>query len=265
MSITVCIRGCTIKGKHLSTCDDVTPEGRLLRAIFGNHLPPCTGCLPFRAAEGTLLCARDLSRLRENLDKVPDLCALLRSMVDPLKATAYDADKGTGSKQTEAPAPMNLGALDAASEVAEIVAGWADYFGDDVPSWLLDGFPSWVDSELAHEIIERHSSFLVDNMASAVAKDDAVLLVWDVVCGHPPRELPDAWTIQKALDRFPMYDRATWAHAPCPNTACNMRTIRVTPPSKEGELTRYLCTNCGWAPSPREHETWDAYFGLVAV
>jgi hypothetical protein len=265
MSFTACIRGCTIKGKHLSTCDEASPEQQQVRALFGDRLPTCKGCLPHRAAEGTLLCSRDLSRLRENLDKVPDLCAHLRSATDPLRAHVYDSEQSSKSRAVEAAAPMNLAAVDASTEVAEIVAGWAIHFGsDETAISLIDGFPSWVDAELAYEAIGIPAAYLSDNLERC-AKDTAILLVWDVVCGHPPRTSPDGWTVQKALDVFPMFDRASWASAPCPNTGCSMRTIRVTPPSREGELTRYICTACGWAPAPSEHETWDAYFGLVSA
>lgn len=268
MNGTYCIRGCVYPGYHLRTCDEASAEGRLLHAIFGGRVKRCEGCQPVPTTAGSLLCRKDHERLVETLDLVPDLCAYLRSIVDPLRATAYDDAKGFGSKAVEAPAPLNLAALDAASEVVEIVAGWAKWFGSvETAMRLADGFPSWVGSEVAHLASKVAVDYLIENLIEGqhIAGDPMILDIYAVVCGYPPKsdQTKDSWTVRKALDRFPTADRSSWAKQPCPNESCGQRSVRVTPPNREGEPTRFRCKACGWSPVAAEADVWAEYFGLA--
>lgn len=250
-----CARGCAYRGKHLDVCPwggEQYDREHLLKM----GLAECKGCMPARVVPGTNLCTRDLRKLRELLEDAPDLCAHIRSMIDPLRSGwNFDRDKGNRPKVTGSPAPLNVDLLDAGNEVIQILAGWATAFGDTTIYTLDDGWPPRTTPEEAFAVAGWASAYLVNNIMQIAASSDAAWFA-RYVLDFPKN--PNDWTIRKALQRFPLSDRAYWSQAPCP--FCAMRVVRVLPPLRGGDETRYECRSCGWSPPVPERETWLIYF-----
>lgn len=257
-----CARGCCYRGKHLDEC------------VWGNEqydrdhlremgLPECGGCMPARTVPETNLCTRCMRRLRDLLEDAPDLVAHIRSMIDPRKSGwNFDREKGSRPSLVASPSPMNVELIDASNEVGQILAGWAEAFGDSTVYHLRDGFPSTVTPEEAYGVASWASQYLVNNLDRIAGTSDAAWFSRHVL-DFP--EGADDWTIRKALARYPMEARAKWATEPCPAEGCGLRTIRVQPPRRPGDDTTYRCRSCGWEPPAEERETWAIYFeGVLA-
>lgn len=241
-----CIRGCRVRGKHIPTCAGVS----------------CDGCLPMLAADGAMICERDIRSLRHTIGQAPDLCAHIRSIVDPQKAQVYDREKLSGAGSSESQPPVSVEMLDAADEVLGILAYWAEYYGDEMDYRGRRTFPAGVDSEDAYYLANTPSSFLLANL-EAIVNDGFVRLMAERVLGPTPD--PEDWTIAKVLRRWPLHERSKFSQMPCPG--CEMRTVLVKPPRRAGDERLYECRNdtCSWAIPEDERIIWAEYFeGAVA-
>ena len=239
MSERPCARGCVQRGQHGSLC-----EGGL-----------CKGCLPRLAADGALICPRCIHRIKRVLGDVPQLCAHLRSMLDPLKAQAVDQDKPSG-RAPFAPAPVNVDLVDAGSDIMTALVWWAVYFGDDQRSYhrFGNGFPSTATAEQAYIVSKWACDYLLLKLPEIV--NDS----WVTMFARQMIDWPDDsgdWTVQKALATYPVEASAYWAAAPCPE--CGLRTIRVIPPQAIGAETMFECRACKWVPDG-DQDSWSDYF-----
>lgn len=254
-----CIRGCVSKAHHLPTCSEVTGAAHLMGAIFGRDPDPCQGCAPRKAYYGTQLCTPCIARVRSAITQAAELCGHLRTLIDPRKSGwNFDREQLSGGKASAPPAPANVAVIDAADEVISTLTWWAAYYGDEQDYQMVSGgFPSWISPELAYDIADSAVSYLLDAW-DEIKNDQMAGLFAEKIIGNPTD--PDEWSIQKALDRFPMDDRAHWSKMPCPDTECRRRTVLVTPPTTYRALVWYQCKTCGWEPPILEHATFAAYF-----
>lgn len=245
-----CVRGCSYRGVHVEGCPDEET---------------CRGCMPARALDGANLCARDVERLRSKLSEAADLCGHIRTLMDPAKAAQYGEKLAKGKAPT-APAPVPVDMIDAADAVIVTLVWWAQYFGDDTPyatfgvtgrGWTASSTP-----ERGFAVAKWAADFLTERLPE-IAADSFAGMFAKAVLSHP--EEASEWSIAKALARFPMHAPPFWASKPCPRPDCSLRTVRVTPPVREGARTAYECRNCGWSPPLPDYDVWVVYFEGVAA
>lgn len=237
-----CLRGCTVKGKHVET----HPAGT-----------KCPGCVPVDAADGAMICERCVSRLRSTLDEVPDVCAHLRSMVDPMRS-GWNMDRDMISGPSSGPRPpLNVELVEAADEVLRIVVFYAEVFGDEMDYRGRHQFAAGVGSEDAYHAAKVPVGFLLANLGWIV-NDRRVLGLCRAVLG-PGADAED-WTVGRVLARWPLRERARFVLTPCPG--CGLRTILGRPPRVFGGEKKFECVNpeCGWVPPDDEAGLWAASF-----
>ncbi|TFD74718.1 hypothetical protein [Cryobacterium fucosi] len=210
------------------------------------------------AYQGAMICEGCADRLRSTIGDAADLCAHIRSMVDPLKAQVFDREKLSGGKLSHSPAPVSVDLLDAGTDVYDILSWWASYFGDPT---VYRPLPVSLSPEEVHAAVKWPADFLLFRFEQ-VCNDSWVVMFSRKVIDWPEQpEGPDeteGWTIWKALLRFPLERPAHWAVKPCP--ACGVRTVRVTPPRRGNDPTLYVCRSCTWFPPFVERELWTQYF-----
>ena len=154
--------------------------------------------------------------------------------------------------------------VEAADEVLAILCYWAEYFGDDMDYRGRRAFPAGVDSADAHRMAQWPASFLLEHL-DEVVNDTFIRLMCEKVLG--PTADPDDWTIAGVSRRWSIAERPKWSPQPCPG--CEMKTIQVRPPRREGDERQYVCQNdaCTWRIPEAERVQWMVYFGegIVAV
>jgi hypothetical protein len=103
----VCIRGCTTRNRHTTTCPNPNT---------------CQGCLPRPAKHGHL-CYPCHARMRQWFQQAPTIHAWLTANMAAGQGAAPETDRITGSR--EQPTPIKLGILDTrdllATQLAELV------------------------------------------------------------------------------------------------------------------------------------------------
>lgn len=266
MDERACLRGCVYRGRHVHTCPEATGATRLLAAIFGRDGEKCTGCLPVMAADGALICERDIRSLRRQITDAPDLVAYLRSQIDPQKAQVYDQEKLGGKPPSESQPPMSADLVDAADEVLAILTYFAEAFGDEM-TYTSHTIPAGTDSEAAYYLARTPAWYLLEQLPGIV-NDVRVVGFARAVIDSPADEDPKSeivWTIAKVSRRWSMYERAKFSKLPCPR--CSKRVVLVRPPRVEGEEIAYECRDpeCDWRPPENEQVVWSVYFaGQVA-
>lgn len=237
MSDRPCIRGCTRPGVHYATCVD-----------FGKSDGECKGCAPVEARDGVLLCDRCYGRLRRRIEAAPDLVGHLRSLADPLKATAYDRVRVQSSGSDGSPAPVSVELIDAADDIMHVLGA----------KKLEPGCASDVAYEQAYDEV-----WLILAGFDRLANSLDVLEWWRLVMSPVLEENPEFWTISRALSRWPLEDRRTRANQPCPE--CGLRSVTVTPPRSQFARTWFVCQSCGWRKTERDDDgLWAAAFGQYA-
>ncbi len=242
MTGRVCIRGCAIPGRHLVPHD------------VGDR---CSGCLPVDAVHGAMLCVDCVKRLRRVITDAPDLCAHLRSMIDPTRS-AWNFDRAKLSGRPEfAALPLNTDVVEAADETLAILTYFAELFGDEMDYTGRHTFDAGTDSETAYHEARMPAWFLLDNL-DRIVNDERVEGFARAVLG--PNADPEDWTIARALARWPMRERARYSKVACPE--CDLKMIHRKPPRHQGDEPLYECRNpkCEWRPPVKEFETWVEYF-----
>lgn len=243
----VCVRGCTIRGRHL---------------VPHSEVEVCSGCLPVEAMRGSLLCEACVERLRRVISDAPDLVAHLRSMVDPRRSGwNFDRAKLSG-RRAGSKLPMNTELVEAADETLAILTHFADVFGDEMDYTGRRSYPAGTGAVAAYDLARLPAWFLLDNLGWIV-NDARVEGFVRAVLG--PNADPEDWTIARALSRWPMFERARYAKVPCPQ--CNLRMIYRKPPRHHGDQLAYECRNpkCGWRPARSEYQDWvDEFEGAAS-
>ncbi|TFD41731.1 hypothetical protein E3T37_03505 [Cryobacterium sp. TMT2-10] len=241
MAERVCVRGCAVRGVHFAACPnfgDADEDG-------------CRGCVPTVAREGALICDRCYKRLLTMLEAAPDVIALIRSQADPLKAAVYDQEMVSGSASDAAPAPVKADLIDASDDMIRILRRWA--------GMRIIGLEPGEESDAAHGHALEAVEVIVGMLDILVNDKEMILGLCADVIDMPPTEHKDAWTIIRAVRRWPTEDQSFWAAQPCPEVGCGLRAVKVIPPRRKGGPTRYLCAKCGW----EKHDDDDD--GLWAV
>ncbi|RLP68376.1 hypothetical protein D9V30_10325 [Mycetocola reblochoni] len=237
------MRGCVYTGQHYDQC--------LRDRVFGGKAE-CDGCLRVPAAHGVMVCQDDWNRYLGVLQVAPDLVTFLRTVIDPTKAVRYGERVSTS--KPDAPAPMDVSAVDAVNEIVNTIIGQAEWHGDErtYGRWSV-GVPAGATGVEVHDQVGPACAYLTDHAAevlnSASAGDTVRVLLDDGV-----------WTVERALARWP---HAAWAVDPyqvsMPCLSCERRTVLAYPASIPGFPTNYRCLACGWAPSDADHSTVAAY------
>lgn len=248
-----CIRGCTQRDQHYATCAD-----------YGREDGTCKGCAPRVARDGSLLCGRCFGRLRRNLDQAPDLLGLLRTRADPMKAQLYDKVMVSGSLHEITSAPVQVDVVDAGDEIIRGLREWARFAvtGEHRASRGLwpgqSAADAFDDAEAAASEILQRLPELANDSHQIGALCAFVIDQW--LPGEEHYDLDErGWTIARALQRWPLADRAWWAAQPCPY--CDLRAIRVTPPRIMPGVQTYHCHGCGWERDDNDTDAdWPAMF-----
>ncbi|MER3389967.1 MAG: hypothetical protein RJQ01_08020 [Microcella sp.] len=196
-----------------------------------------------------LICDRCYNRLRRRIEAAPELVGLLRSIADPLKATAYDRTTVSGSTPEGTPAPVAADLLDASADIMHVIGGGK----------LEPGAASDTAYSQALEAVQ----FVLSTFDALANDADAVLEWWRLVMSHELEDHPEFWTITRALARWPLEDRARWASQPCPE--CGTRSVKVTPPRHRFARSWFACASCGWRKTDKDDDgLWAAAFGQHA-
>lgn len=186
----------------------------------------CVGCQPREADHDSWLCRRDTGRIRRSLIEAPELVAWVASNVEPGQQARDDA-RVAGSR--EAPAPLNVAALDAVDRVVTVLVELADQHADHVGVSLpnLDGARTTVrgqvdrvtgakSAQAAYVLVDRLCAWHLGYLASITRQPDASVW-WQVV-----EATADAWR------KFPAAPRAKRIPIPCPE--CDRLTLYMPPP-----------------------------------
>jgi hypothetical protein len=238
MSDRACVRGCQVEGVHYANCPD-----------FGRTDGECRGCAPVEARDGVLLCDRCYGKLRRRLEVVPDLVAHLRSIADPLKAMQYDRPQIHGSGSAVAPAPVSADLIDAANDICHVIG--------------CGRLEPGASSESAYKRAYWTVAYLLESFDQIANDAEAILEWWPLVMSASLPDQPDFWTITRALSRWPLEDRRTWAKQPCPE--CGLRTVKVSPPRHRYSRTWFACSSCSWRKTEKDDDgLWAAAFGQYA-
>jgi hypothetical protein len=99
-----CVRGCTIRARHLDGCD----------------VPDCPGCLPAMAAPGLAVCERDADRTHGALSGPQSLAGLWVDVEDGMTLRARYGGAGGSGK----PLPVDLDAAGWRQRVRACLVGW---------------------------------------------------------------------------------------------------------------------------------------------
>ncbi|MEB0201988.1 hypothetical protein QN354_09490 [Cryobacterium sp. 5I3] len=224
------------RGEHFAACADY---GVTIGAT-------CRGCVPSEAREGALICGRCYAAVKRNVVAAPDVIALIRSQADPLKAAVYDREMVTGSRGDSAPAPVQSDLIDAADDIIRTLRGWSYYAAVGEFTSRVAGLAPGADAEEAHDAALDETWAILASLDGLANDAGQVQALCTAFIDLPPAEHSGVWTIERAIRRWPLADRAYYAAQPCPVYACGIRAIRVTPPRRAGGDTRYLCAACGW-------------------
>ncbi|MEI3845226.1 MULTISPECIES: helix-turn-helix domain-containing protein [unclassified Microbacterium] len=246
MSERVCIRGCARKGEHLAVCLNAD----------GEPTAGCTGCVPFDAADGVLLCERCFRTLRRHLEDAADLVAHLRSVADPTKAVVLDRVR-VSSSMPELPAPVAADLVDASNDITQNLNAWANWCAGEDRAAV--GLHAGADAAEAHDVVRMAADVVLDELEHLANDSHQVLaLCEDAIVVHHGE--PSVWSIADAAVRWPLDDQPRWASAPCPE--CDLMAVRVQP-SRGSRPTRYRCTaaECGWEANELDDGgLWAAVF-----
>lgn len=135
-----CLRGCSKTGQHQPDClcgaegGDDPPRTH----EHGEDCPRCSGCLPRPAVKGGL-CQPDVGRLTRALLGMADLASWIRT-----NRTPGTWRPGRGDVLREAPAPLEIAAVDDADEMHSTLARWTALYCSEVP---MAG-PPWLGSDV---------------------------------------------------------------------------------------------------------------------
>ena len=234
-----CTRGCARHGEHFAACPG-----------YGTTDGTCKGCVPVEAADGMVVCDRCARSIRHALDDAPDLLAHLRSIADPTKATAYDRER-SGAGRIDLPAPVAADIIDASNDIMRTLREWALHvqFGDGHP-WVakplepgIGAAEAYDDARACADVITADLDRILNHHLEAANLHDALLT-------RSAGRSPEWWSVGEALARWPLQDRAHWASHPCPE--CGLKSVRIRPPRRAHDVTRYRCTQCGWERDDRD-------------
>lgn len=244
----ICIRGCTVKDVHFATCPAFGSAGS----------GDCRGCAPREARDGALICERCYRSLRRCLEDAGDIVGLLRSIADPSRAAVFDKIV-VQSSRPDLPAPVAADLVDASEDITRAVRMWEMHVAGEAIPDRVPGLPAGTWAADAHAIVQESADVVLDELDRIVNNAAEVTDLCSAVLTRHAEASPPWWSIADALARWSFDDRPRWADAPCPD--CDLKTVRVSPASRRGGATRYVCTGCGWlANSDDDAGLWSVHF-----
>jgi hypothetical protein len=177
-------------------------------------------------------------------------------MRQPLRANVYDKEMVSAGGD-EAPAPLSASVIDATRDISRTLRGWAWFVLDRVPRQASGVLPV-VSPAVARWAAECHTDLILNDLDRLVNDTRHVEALCADVLGPTP-EAPGFWTVGKALARWPLEERSRWSKAPCP--LCDLKAVRVTPPTHAGGPTFFRCAECRWQSDDSEMPGFAAVAG----
>ncbi|WP_120338115.1 hypothetical protein [Cryobacterium soli] len=225
--------------------------------------------LPKPAKHG-FLCNSDFYRLTAALKLVPDLMANMRAQLFSMGAADYSERVSGGGG--EAPAPLNLGPLDASDALFARLALWTDLFNEEFGVTMWPPIPSWANGKevqgsrsVSVETATRQAAQMVNWLLSwlerILATNHAVTFYLDMVEGLDE----DTRGIFSLAAQYGITARPT---APadmreCPD--CGAHAVFILMPSKFADEYSVICGVCAWKAEPDEHAKYTGRVGYAAV
>lgn len=230
---TLCVRGCTVRGRHLSTCPEPAAD-----------TATCTGCQPRQATLGRL-CDACTGRITRAVLDAPHLVEWLRDNVAPGATT--DAPRVAGTR--EAPAPLSLTALDDIDSIyVTLVHAVVSYCA---AAGLVGPKLTGIRTALAHGQAPHRVTGLRREVPNHVAVAQIAAWVLDHHEGMVHQPWAGSWhdditgAVSTASKRWPRQDPARKLPIPCPS--CDRVMLRMHPPMAAGHPTTVAChaSECG--------------------
>lgn len=166
-----CIYGCTLTDVHRAHCP--------CHPACADHVGHCKGCAPRPSHDRSLLCGSCFYRkLRSPLRRVPALHDWLSSRKAGLRATAYDGDLVSSSK--EAPLPFNADIVDHLGVADRVLNAWAaKAVGETDPGpgpskWDDVGSAKWLDDHSGWAAEQRWVPGLINDLAELERRARAI-------------------------------------------------------------------------------------------
>ncbi|TFC92056.1 MULTISPECIES: hypothetical protein [Cryobacterium] len=197
---------------------------------------------------------------------MPDLMANMRAQLFSLGAADYSERVSGGGG--EAPAPLNLGPLDASDALFAKLRSWCDVFADElhvdpvvVPSWAngreVQGSKP-VSVEAAHLYASWLGDWLLDRLEVIAASTSAAAFHDDIVIGHE-----DARGVRSLCSMYGVEARPIRKadKRECP--VCGEHEIFVKPPDLLNEDVAVMCGRCMHVVEP-DTKAFARYLEAIA-
>lgn len=240
MTAQACVRGCTVPGKHKTTCR-CADVGHRHVIEWHDHVPDaeCSadcrgcdwcdgGCLP-RPARVGLLCAGDAGRIVRTVAELPALVMWIRVNVTP---------GGAGSRDVlrEAPAPLDVQAVDDADRLHRLLCEWAARYLADaglagpkhVASLVRPGGHASLHAGATGEATGELAAWLTPHLAGMAAQPWAGR--WHDRLTATVRQVDQRWPREDARIKLPL---------PCPT--CQRVMLYRHPPVTKGADFTVIC------------------------
>jgi hypothetical protein len=225
--MTACATGCTLRGRHTTTCDT---DG-------------CTGCLPTPVDPPATICTNCHARLRHALTACPDLVTHILGNIEPGRG---EPTEHHGPRQSP-PAPLNVTALSDADDLHARLAAWADLItGTGRPPRERTTRNTAGDiTGIRHPNATRVLVIWLLRRTKLIAEQD-----W---AHEMVREVTR--TVRILTARWPVEDRPVYLPVPCP--ACGCDSLVRYAPRWEGAPVTITCrlTECGHTV-PEDRYAW---------
>jgi hypothetical protein len=203
------------------------------------------------------LCNSDFYRVTAALKLVPDLMANMRASLFSMGAADY-SERVTGGGG-EAPAPLNVGQLDAADELFAKLATWIELFTAEFDTTMWPPISAWatervvlgsrsVSVELATRQTAQMVTWLQARLDRIFATDYAVRFHDDITNGWDDNRGIFALSAQYGVAARPVPDAEK---RECP--LCGAHEVFLKLPNSFDPEYAVICGRCGWVAETDFH------------
>jgi hypothetical protein len=214
------------------------------------------------------LCNSDFYRLTAALKLVPDLMANMRAQLFTMGTADY-SEKVTGGGG-EAPAPLNLGPLDASDALFAKLHSWVEYFAEalhvgtpTVLTWAnareVQGSRT-VTVEVAAANASTLAGWLLARADQILATTSAVALYDDIVMGQDDARGVFSLAAQYGINARPA-PQADMRECP----ECEHWTVFLKQPNSFDAEYAVICGRCGWTAATEFFAKHTGRAGYVAI